>query len=58
LEFTKTGKSIAQFNVDDAPDGAFGVGIASAGQGVAQLVVVDGNANDLTVIDQNVVAGD
>jgi DNA-binding beta-propeller fold protein YncE len=55
VEFTKTGKFIAQFNVDAAPDGAFGVGTAPAGLQTVRLVVVDDNANDLTVIDQNVV---
>ena len=55
VEFTKTGKFVAQFNVDAAPDGAFGVGIASAGPQTFRLVVVDDNTNDLTVIDQNVV---
>ena len=58
VEFTKARKFIAQFNLDAAPDGAFGVGIASAGHGVVRLVVVDDNANDLTVFDQSVVPGD
>jgi hypothetical protein len=58
VEFTKTGKFIAQFNVDAAPDGAFGVGTAPAGLQTFRLVVVDDNANDLTLINKNVVTGD
>ena len=58
VEFTKTGKFVAQFNIDAAPDGAFGVAVAPAGPQTFRMVVVDDNANDLTVIDQNVVSGD
>jgi DNA-binding beta-propeller fold protein YncE len=58
VEFTKSGKFVAEFNVDAAPDGAFGVGLAPAGSSTFRLVVVDDNANDLTVIDQDILAGD
>ena len=58
VEFTKSGKFVSQFNVDAAPDGAFGVGLAPANVSTSRLVVVDDNANDLTVIDQNIVPGD
>lgn len=55
VEFTKAGKFVAQFNVDATADGAFGLAIARAGDQTFRLVVVDDNANDLTVIDQNVL---
>jgi hypothetical protein len=58
VEFTKTGRFVAQFNLDAAPDGAFGVGLAPANVSTSRLVVVDDNANNLTVIDQNIVPGD
>lgn len=58
VEFTKSGTFVSQFNVDAAPDGAFGVGLALANFSTSRLVVVDDNANDLTVIDQNIVPGD
>ena len=58
VEFTKSGKFVSQFNVDAAPDGAFGVGLAPVDFSTSRLVVVDDNANDLTVIDQTVVPGE
>jgi hypothetical protein len=53
VEFTKTGRFVAQFNLDPAPDGAFGVSVANVRNGVARLVVVNDNANDMTVFEQN-----
>lgn len=58
IEFTKTGKFVAQFNVDASQGGAFGVGIAMVGRETARLAAVDDNANDIIVIDQNLVPGD
>jgi len=55
LEFTKSGSFVTQFNLDAAPDGAFGVAIAPLDQQTARLVVVDDNANNLTVFDQESV---
>jgi len=60
VEFTKAGKFVSQFNVDAGQGGAFGIGIApvSPGLGTFRLVAVDDNANDIIVIDQNLVPGD
>jgi hypothetical protein len=58
VEFTKTGRFVGQFNVDAGQGGAFGIGIAMAGPDTARLAVVDDNANDLIVIDQNLGPGD
>ena len=55
VEFTKTGKFVAQFNVDAAEGGAFGIGIANAGVDNVQLAAVDDNANDVIVFNQPVV---
>jgi hypothetical protein len=57
LEFTKGGKFVSQFNVDAGQGGAFGIGIALASFDTARLAVVDDNANDIIVIDQNLVPG-
>jgi hypothetical protein len=58
VEFTKSGKFVGQFNLDAGQGGAFGIGIALVDQETARLAVVDDNANDIIVIDQNVVPGD
>jgi hypothetical protein len=58
VEFTQTGKFVTQFNVDAAPDGAFGINLARAGHGVVRFVVVDDNANDLTVFDTTATSDD
>jgi hypothetical protein len=58
VELTKSGKFVSQFNVDAGQGGAFGIGIALINPITAQLAVVDDNANDIIVIDQNVAAGD
>jgi hypothetical protein len=58
VEFTKSGKFVGQFNVDAGQGGAFGVGIAMAGFDTARLAAVDDNANDIIVIDQNLVPSD
>jgi hypothetical protein len=59
VEFTKGGKFVSQFNVDAGQGGAFGIGVAPAGAGLGtfRLAVVDDNANDIIVIDQNLVPG-
>ena len=58
VELTKNGRFIAQFNVDAGQGGAFGVGVALVNFITARLAVVDDNANDIIVIDQNVVPGE
>ena len=60
VEFTKAGKFVSQFNVDAGVGGAFGIGVAPVGLGLGtfRLAAVDDNANDIIVIDQNLVSGD
>lgn len=58
MEFTKSGKFIGQFNVDAGQGGAFGIGITTVGIDTSRLAAVDDNANDIIVIDQNLVPGD
>ena len=58
VELTKTGQFVGQFNVDAAQGGAFGLATSLVGLDTARLAVVDDNANDLIVIDQNLVPGD
>jgi hypothetical protein len=55
VEFTKTGSFVSQFNVDAGQGGAFGIAIAPVNPTTVRLAVVDNNANDIIVIDQNVV---
>ena len=59
VEFTKGGKFVSQFNVDAGQGGAFGIGVAPVGPGLGtfRLAVVDDNASDIIVIDQNLVSG-
>jgi hypothetical protein len=57
VEFTKGGKFVSQFNVDAGQGGAFGIGIAPVNFDTVRLAVVDDNANDIIVIDQNVPGG-
>jgi hypothetical protein len=58
VEFTKTGRFVSQFNVDAGQGGAFGLNIAPVSFGRFRLAAVDDNANDIIVIDQNLVPGD
>jgi hypothetical protein len=58
VEFTKTGRFVSQFNVDAGQGGAFGLAIAPVSFGRFRLAAVDDNANDIIVIDQNLVPGD
>ena len=58
VEFTKSGKFVGQFNVDAGQGGAFGVAITTLGSDTSRLAAVDDNANDIIVIDQNLVPGD
>jgi hypothetical protein len=58
VEFTKSGRFVGQFNVDAGQGGAFGVNITTVGSDTSRLAAVDDNANDIIVIDQNVVPGD
>jgi hypothetical protein len=55
VELTKNGKFVNQFNVDAATGGAFGIGVGLVDGDTARLAVVDDNANDLIVLDQNIV---
>ncbi|MBV8090408.1 MAG: hypothetical protein JO139_12695 [Alphaproteobacteria bacterium] len=56
VELTKNGRFVSQFNVDAATGGAFGIGISMVKDNTARLAVVDDNANDIIVIDQNVMS--
>jgi len=58
VEFTKTGRFVGQFNVDAGQGGAFGIGISMVNNNTARLAFVDDNANNITVIDQNLSSGD
>jgi hypothetical protein len=58
VELTKTGQFVGQFNVDAAQGGAFGLATTLVGLSTVRLAAVDDNANDLIVIDQQVVPGD
>jgi hypothetical protein len=58
VEFTKSGKFVGQFNIDAGQGGAFGIAITTVGSDTSRLAAVDDNANDIIVIDQNLVAGD
>jgi hypothetical protein len=58
VELTKRGRFVGQFNVDAGTGGAFGIGIALINPITAQLAVVDDNANDIIVINQNVLPGE
>lgn len=58
VEFTKKGRFVAQSNVDAAQGGAFGIGVAKVGPDNSRLVVIDDNANDMTVLDRNAPPGD
>ena len=58
VEFTKSGEFVGQFNVDAGQGGAFGIGITTVGSDTSRLAAVDDNANDIIVIDQNLVPGD
>jgi len=52
---TKSGEFVGQFNVDAWQGGAFGIAITVVNGATARLAFVDDNANDIIVIDQNVV---
>ena len=49
VEFTTGGKFISQLSMDPAQGGAFGVGLASAGDDFIRFAAVDDNANNLSV---------
>jgi hypothetical protein len=51
VEFTRDGRFVAEFDVDAAQGGAFGLAVAQAGNGV-RSAFVDDVTNYLTVIDQ------
>ena len=57
VELTKNGRFVSQFNVDAGTGGAFGIGISMVNSNTARLAVVNDNANDIIVIDQNVASG-
>ncbi len=52
VEFTKKGKFVTQFNVDAGQGGAFGIGLAKVSRDAVRFVVIDDNANDMTVVDR------
>jgi hypothetical protein len=52
VEFTKKGKFVTQFNVDAGQGGAFGINLAKISRDAVRFVVVDDNANDMTVVDR------
>ena len=58
VEFTETGNFVRQFNVDAAPGGAFGIGLAPIGRGTIRSAWVDDNANDITVLDSKTLPDD
>jgi hypothetical protein len=58
VEFTKQGKFVTQFNVDAGQGGAFGIGVAEVSPDIVRFVVIDDNANDMTVLDRPVQLGD
>jgi len=60
VEFTKGGKFVSQFDVDAGQGGAFGIAVApvSPRLGTFRLAAVNDNANDIIVIDQNLVPGE
>lgn len=57
VEFTKKGEFIGQYNINDAPDGAFGVAVKKSGDETAQLAAVDDNTNDVAVFKLNAEEG-
>ena len=58
VEFTKAGKFVREFNVDAAPGGAFGIGLAPISGDTVRSAWVDDNANDITVLDRKTQPGD
>jgi len=52
---TKSGEFVGQFNVDAGQGGAFGIAITVVSGATSRLAFVDDNANDIIVIEQNVV---
>jgi hypothetical protein len=58
VEFTKKGRFVTQFNVDAGQGGAFGIGVAMVSHNLDRFVVIDDNANDMTVFDRNAQPGD
>jgi hypothetical protein len=58
VEFTKQGKFVTQFNVDAGQGGAFGIGVAKVSRDTVRFVVIDDNANDMTVFDKDSPPGD
>jgi hypothetical protein len=49
VEFTPTGKFIAQLSLDPASGGAFGLALMTEGDDVLRFAAVDDNANDVSV---------
>ncbi|HZC36982.1 MAG TPA: hypothetical protein VE242_15260 [Chthoniobacterales bacterium] len=54
VEFTKTGKFVAQFSIDSAVGAAFGIAIAPADIGAVDFAAVDDATNTLTVFEFSV----
>jgi hypothetical protein len=57
VEFTKQGRFVAQFDVDAAQGGAFGIGVAKMSRDVDRLVYVDDVTNYVTVLDRKAQPG-
>lgn len=49
VEFTKNGKFVAEFSIDSANGGAFGIAVAPLPFGFARLAAVDDATNEVTV---------
>jgi hypothetical protein len=58
VEFTKQGKFVAQFNVDAAQGGAFGIGVAKISRDIDRFVYVDNVTNYVTIFDREAQRGD
>lgn len=58
VEFTKSGQFIAQFTVDAAQGGAFGIGVSEVNSNVDRLGYVDDVTNYVTVFDREAHRGD
>jgi DNA-binding beta-propeller fold protein YncE len=52
VEFAKNGRFVAQFNVDAAPDGAFGLAVGAMSHSLVRFAFVDDVNNTLTVNDE------
>jgi hypothetical protein len=49
VEFSKTGKFVSEFNIDEDEGGAFGIAVGTGPNSEPRLAVVDDNVPDLTI---------